>query len=232
MNFRLAGKHSTKWVWVLFVAAPLILACCYGPLVVYLKIAHGMSHDGLVLEMAKVAWIPSSVGFSLILLATYKIARRMGISLSQLGWGYPSWKDAGLGLLAGAFLSLVLNTLVYPLLNDSTPGFDPRLEEVPLLAATGMFAIAAISEDTLYRSLGLGVLKQRFGYPVALLTTSLFYSLLVPAQSWPLFALAFTLGLCLGLLRVLTTSIWPVVIAHILASLSGKLASSIGWLAN
>jgi membrane protease YdiL (CAAX protease family) len=219
----LEATRSTKPAWVALLLAPLLLALPFIPVVAFFGGVRGLEGDALFAAVERAAALPSSMGFGLILLLTWRLARRDGLSFAALGWRHPPALAFGLGLGVGLVLLLANDLWFYGWVQAFQPSFDPAARSVPLLWLVPMLLVAIVAEETLYRGYALQRLQARHGPALALVVTSVGYALLTPGLDVALKLWALGFGALLAGLRLWRDSLWPVAIAHAIVSLGPRL---------
>lgn len=210
-------------VWVLLVGAPLVLAIAFAPFIGWFTVHEGLKGEAVVEAVQPVAVFPSVLGFSALLLITRVLARRDGVTL---GWSRPNVLELAIGAAVGIVVAVLNQLLLHPLIRSAQPSFDPALPQVSLLAVIVTLLIAVSAEDSLYRGYAFAVLRERHGAPIAGAVTSISYALLTPGGGWPLMAWALAFGVVLFVLRSVSKTLWPVVLAHLLTGLMPKLLAT------
>ena len=219
-----SAPPATWPVWATLVAAPMILGLAFLPVIAWMAGLRGLRGPDLLRAVEQVAAVPATVGFGLILLLTWRMARRDQLSHRTLGWRRPLWTAVLVGIGCGLLIATLNQAWLYPLIQRFQPGFDPSLGDVPLIMAALMMGVAIVAEDTLYRGYALVQLQARHGVGAAVGICSLFYALLTPGPELALKVWALGFGLVLSALRLWTGSLWPVVLAHLIVSLGPRAA--------
>jgi membrane protease YdiL (CAAX protease family) len=200
------------------VAAPFVLGLCFAPWIAYYSGKLGLKDEALMAAITPVAPFPAALGFLGIFALSWKFASGEKLTLARIGWRRPSAADVAIGLAVGLFLGGVNRSVIFPLLMQFQPSFDPSLDGVPWLPARLMLVVAVFAEDTLYRGYAWDRFRGRFGVFPAILVTSFAYALLAPGPELPIKLWAFAFGLFLSLVRLWRNNLWPVAIVHLLVS--------------
>lgn len=208
---------------MLLVGAPLVLAIAFAPFIVWFVAHEGAKGEQLTFELKRVALFPAVLGFGTLLLLTRAFARRDAV---VLGWIRPGAVELAAGGAVGVVVAVLNQLLLHPLIRGVQKDFDPTLPGVSLMAVVVTLGVAVCAEDSLYRGYAFAVLRERHGLVVAGAVTSISYALLTPGGGWPLMAWALGFGVVLFVLRSFSRTIWPCVVAHLVAGLAPKLLAS------
>jgi membrane protease YdiL (CAAX protease family) len=209
----IAGAVLAAILWVLFLSGLSALAAYSG---------YGLDPAGLI------------VLGTLMLLAPvwYFVRRKYRAPWSILGLRPFAWPAVGLG--CGLMLLSLLFNVVYAaglaayglqIQPDITPLFAES--GLPVLILVGGAIIAPIVEEIFFRGFVFGGLRQRWGWPVAALGSSLLFALahVVPTSFLPILIL----GLIFSALYQLSGSIWPAILMHMLTNTVALLAAYALW---
>jgi membrane protease YdiL (CAAX protease family) len=155
-----------------------------------------------------------AVLFSLVLALTIGLPRREVLALRPP----PSWGRA-LGLALGALIVIYIGAAVALSLSDAgdeqnlTPeGWDGSRAGAYALSFVAVVLAAPITEELLYRGVGLSLLLARTATPVAVLVTALLFGL---GHGLVLSLAAFVwFGIVIAIVRLRTDSIYPAFIVH------------------
>lgn len=180
----------------------------------------------------------AALGYALAILIIIGIPAFVG--KKNLNWKLfglhrlPLWSDIGLGILALlpyfllASAVLWLGTDIFKLID---PGVGQQITFTNLysrseyiLAFITLVVVAPFAEELLFRGYFQGVVTKKTGKIVGVLVTAMVFGLLhLPGFTsdgvqwqWGVVADTFSLGLIVGVLRLLTGSIWSGVILHAL----------------
>jgi membrane protease YdiL (CAAX protease family) len=162
-------------------------------------------------------WISFAAGLVLLVLVPCLIARRVGLSLRDLGLGLP---ERNVPLAIGAFVALIAVSIVpfafstgdegmqatYPLYRGELEGADFWIYEL------GYLAFFVVIEFVFRGYLLLG-LYERFG-SYAIYISMLSYTAWHIDKPTPELVGTLFWGPVAGVVVILTRSIWPVVLAH------------------
>lgn len=220
-------SRRARWrVWAAIAGAPVVLMFAFLPLVVLLAGVRGLRGDALMRAIEPLAPLPGAVGFVLIFALTAWLSGKDGLALGALGW-HPRARstaqlvvDVAVGMGGAAVVVALNHAVLFPLLRQHDPSFDPSLPAVGLVPAAAMLLVAIAAEETLYRGYGWRVLRERHGAVVALLVTSVAYALLTPGPGVALKVWALGFGVLLAVVRAWRGSLWPGAIVHAAASLA------------
>lgn len=152
---------------------------------------------------------------------------------SSLKWRGPTAAPAGLFLVSGGLLALVMGAL-----SSRIPG----IEDLPVSgllehAQTAVFlgvtaiAVAPLVEEVVFRGYIFPVLERRWGSVAAVLLTALMFTSLHVTQlwgSWMAVSLILLVGLALSLVRALTGALLPAFLMHLAYNTTLCLLSLIG----
>jgi membrane protease YdiL (CAAX protease family) len=155
-----------------------------------------------------------AVLFSLVLALTVGLPRREVLALRPP----PSWPRA-LGLALAALIVIYIGAAVALSLSDAgdeqnlTPeGWDGSRAGAYALSFVAVVLAAPITEELLYRGVGLSLLQARTATPVAVAVTALLFGL---GHGLVLSLAAFVwFGIVIALVRLRTDSIYPAFIVH------------------
>jgi membrane protease YdiL (CAAX protease family) len=155
-----------------------------------------------------------AVLFSLVLALTIGLPRREVLALRPP----PSWGRA-LGLALGALVVIYIGAAVALSLSDAgdeqnlTPeGWDGGRAGAYALSFVAVVFAAPVTEELLYRGVGLSLLLARTAVPVAVVVTALLFGL---GHGLVLSLAAFVwFGIVIAILRLRTDSIYPAFIVH------------------
>ena len=152
---------------------------------------------------------------------------------SSLKWRGPTTAPAGLFLVSGALLALIVGAL-----SSRIPG----IEDLPVSgllqhAQTAVFlgvtaiAVAPLVEEVVFRGFIFPVLERRWGTVTAVLLTALMFTSLHVTQlwgSWMAVGLIMLVGLVLSLVRALTGALLPAFLLHLAYNTTLCLLSLVG----
>jgi len=152
---------------------------------------------------------------------------------SSLKWKGPTAAPAGLFLVSGGLLALVIGAL-----SSRIPG----IEDLPVSgllehAQTAVFlgvtaiAVAPLVEEVVFRGYIFPVLERRWGSAAAVLLTALMFTSLHVTQlwgSWMAVSLILLVGLALSLVRALSGALLPAYLLHLAYNTTLCLLSLIG----
>ena len=149
------------------------------------------------------------------------------VSWKHLGFGRFSWGTLGIGcgLLAAAYMVIILHNLVIMLLGIDTQGdqimkiFD-SLDSPFWLFIVGV-VLAPLVEEIFFRGFLFQGFRQRYGWVTGLLISSAIFAAahLDPVSFIP----TFVLGLVLGYVYHRSNSVWPGITLHFLVNSFGLL---------
>jgi sodium transport system permease protein len=165
-----------------------------------------------------------AVLFSLVLALTVGLPRREVLALRPP----PSWGRA-LGLALGALIVIYIGAAVALSLSDAgdeqnlTPeGWDGSRAGAYALSFIAVAVAAPVTEELLYRGVGLSLLLARTATPVAVGVTALLFGL---GHGLVLSLAAFVwFGIVIAIVRLRTDSIYPAFIVHSAFNAIGMIA--------
>jgi membrane protease YdiL (CAAX protease family) len=165
-----------------------------------------------------------AVLLSLVLALTVGLPRREVLALRRPD----SWGRA-LGLALGALFLIYVGAVLALSLTDAgdeqnlTPdGWDSSRAGAYALSFLAVVVVAPMTEELLYRGLGLSLLIARVGVPAAVAVTALFFGL---GHGLVLSLAAFVwFGIVIAILRLRTNSIYPPFFVHGTFNAIGMLA--------
>lgn len=213
-------------VWVALASPLLILVAVFAGFGAYLTGVRGLQGDDVRRAIEAIAFVPTSIAFGVSFLVTRAIARPDGVALVDAGWRRPELADVAVAVGAGIVLNVVNTLLLYPLVQQAQPGFDPALGILGLAPAMVMMGVAIVAEDTLFRGYAFEVLRARHGVGAAVLVTTAFYVPLAGAGGWPLMVWAGYFGIVLCGVKIIRGNLWTVAIAHWLVTMGPRLVAS------
>lgn len=222
------GFAAKAVVWLALASPLLILGACFASTAAVLAAVRGVPQQDLAAAMDAVAALPITLGFTLVLLLTWRLARTDGHTLTTLGWRAPSGMDLLAATVVGAAVLGFNALLFHPWVRTVQPAFDPTLGAMSLPLAVGMMGLAAAAEDTLFRGYALVELRARHNTAVALLASALFYAPLAGAQGGALVVWALGFGLVLAGLRLWRNNLWAVWWTHVVVVLGPKVLAGLG----
>ena len=196
-------------LWLLFVGA-------FAALNLYGRSEGPAPEDDIIYqyEFALGSLAGYAVLFSLVLALTIGLPRREVLALRSP----PSWGRA-LGLALAALIVIYVGAAVALSLSDAgdeqnlTPeGWDGSRAGAYALSFIAVVLAAPITEELLYRGVGLSLLLARTATPVAVLVTALLFGL---GHGLVLSLAAFVwFGIVIAIVRLRTDSIYPAFIVH------------------
>ena len=196
-------------LWLLFVSA-------FAALNLYGRSEGPAPEDDIIYqyEFAVGSLAGYAVLFSLVLALTIGLPRREVLALRPP----PSWGRA-LGLALGALIVIYIGAAVALSLSDAgdeqnlTPeGWDGSRAGAYALSFIAVVLAAPITEELLYRGVGLSLLLTRTATPVAVLVTAVLFGL---GHGLVLSLAAFVwFGIVIAIVRLRTDSIYPAFIVH------------------
>ena len=196
-------------LWLLFVSA-------FAALNLYGRSEGPAPEDDIIYqyEFAVGSLAGYAVLFSLVLALTIGLPRREVLALRPP----PSWGRA-LGLALGALIVIYIGAAVALSLSDAgdeqnlTPeGWDGSRAGAYALSFIAVVLAAPITEELLYRGVGLSLLLARTAAPVAVLVTAVLFGL---GHGLVLSLAAFVwFGIVIAIVRLRTDSIYPAFIVH------------------
>lgn len=213
-------------VWLLLIIPPILLAFIIMIVATYLSIINRSDrkaiHRGIVLSMPYILIINHAILF-LILLA---FIQADGISLSTIGWQFPSgqisiWSESLIGLVAGLLLFCLEHFILSPLreLAQKTIGGYQLHKSLAgnhyawLIAVT---IFAGVVEESIYRGYAISHLSLTMGTVWALVVSSvLFGPLHWGLGLWSMISTMIT-GALLGGIFIWRQTLLSPIIAHAL----------------
>ena len=152
---------------------------------------------------------------------------------SSLRWRGPTAAPAGLFLVLGALLALVMGAL-----SSRIPGIEDlpvsgllRHPQTAVFLGVTAVAVAPLVEEVVFRGFIFPVLERRWGWVAAVLLTALMFTSLHVTQlwgSWMAVSLILLVGLVLSLVRALTGALLPAFLLHLAYNATLCLLSLIG----
>ena len=152
---------------------------------------------------------------------------------TSLKWREPTAAPAGIFLVSGALLALVMGAL-----SSRIPGIeDLPVTELLQYPQTAVFlgvtaiAVAPLVEEVVFRGFIFPVLERRWGSVAAVLLTALMFTSLHVSQlwgSWMAVSLILLVGLALSLVRALTGALLPAYLLHLAYNTTLCLLSLLG----
>jgi membrane protease YdiL (CAAX protease family) len=210
-------------VWVFFgfmLAQALLLAAIYG------LEAAGVSLEGVdsTILNTVVSVVVYTLAVMLVLGIPWLIKRRP-TTLEDLGLQrLPTWLDiawAPAGMVVYVIVSAIIMALAAVFLTFVNPmqaqdvGFSQLMSNTQyLLAFVSLVVIAPIAEEVLFRGYLFGKLRKYAPLWVAILVTSVLFGIV--HFQWNVGLDVFALSIVLCLLRVVSGSLWPSILLHML----------------
>ena len=211
------ARGRLHWPWRLAAFALFVLAASLAGSVVVYPMAAWVLRTAFGVRLIAYPWITL---FALV--AAHVLVRRSTdgeMTWARLGLDAAATSPRGIcgGMAIGAASILLPSALLLAIgwlaVEPTEVGGWGRALSAPVL----VLLPAACSEELLFRGYGFAVMRERFGWQVAVGVTSLAFALLhltnpgAGAQSLALVALA---GVWLGVVRVVTESLWATGAAH------------------
>jgi membrane protease YdiL (CAAX protease family) len=162
--------------------------------------------------------------FSIVLALTVGLPRREVLALRRpASWG------RSLGLALGSLVLIYVGAAIALSLADAgdeqnlTPeGWDSSRAGAYALSFVAVVLVAPVTEELLYRGLGLSLLLARVGAPVAVAVTALLFGL---GHGLLLSLAAFVwFGIVIAVLRLRTDSVYPAFLVHCTFNALGMIA--------
>ena len=196
-------------LWLLFVGA-------FAALNLYGRSVGEQPDDDIVYqyEFAIGSLAGYAVLFSLVLALTVGLPRREVLALRRP----PSWGRA-LGLALGALVAIFVGAGIALSLSGAgdeqnlTPeGWDSSRAGAYALSFLAVVVVAPLTEELLYRGVGLSLLLARVGTPAAVAVTAVLFGL---GHGLVLSLAAFVwFGIVIAVVRLRTDSIYPAFVVH------------------
>lgn len=209
------------WVFGSFIFVQVIVGLIYGGLQ-----AAGVPFEGI--NSAVFSTVLGAIVYALTLLMVIGLpwlARSHRTSLKEVGLDRgPNWLElllAPVGLivyliLSAALVALAMQFLTFVDFNQTQDvgftGISQRFEL--MLAFIMLVVIAPVAEEVLFRGYLFGKLRQHIPLWIAILITSVLFAIVHGA--WNVGIDVFALSIILCLLRVVTGSLWPSILLHML----------------
>ena len=207
------------FLWLLFVGS-------FAALNIYARSEGTRPEDDTVYqyEFALGSLAGYALLFSIVLALTIGLPRRQVLALRRPA----SWPKA-LGLALAALVVIYVGAAAALALSDAgdeqnlTPeGWDSSRAGAYALSFLAVVVVAPITEELLYRGLGLSLLLARTAVPVAVLVTAVFFGL---GHGLVLSLAAFVwFGIVIALLRLRTDSVYPPIVVHSAFNAIGMIA--------
>ena len=192
-----------------------------------------LAADPVYLGMAQILMTNLLNGLVLFFIYRTITVRYRSPFWSSLKWRGPTAAPAGLFLVLGALLALVMGAL-----SSRIPG----IEDLPVSgllqhAQTAVFlgvtaiAVAPLVEEVVFRGFIYPVVERRWGSVAAVLLTALMFTSLHVTQlwgSWMAVSLILLVGLALSLVRALTGALFPAFLLHLAYNTTLCLLSLVG----
>ena len=209
------------WVFICFYASQYILLGVFN-LLSFFKISLA-SVSQTVLETSISALVYVITIFILILVP--KLIKKWGTSMKDIGLDrLPTWTDIII-TPAGMIIYLIFSSALIILFQRIVPNFDiDQVQNVGfkqlnsqfeyLLAFSTLVVIAPVAEEVLFRGYLFGKLKKQCPVWLSIIVTSLLFGFL--HGNLNVMVDTFALSIILCILRVITGSIWPSILLHML----------------
>lgn len=227
MSARLLGNSSYVVGLTIWVVVSLIFGQALASLLVSVL---PLSNESVLTTI--LAALGYGLGLALAI-GVPALKSRHFVSKKTLGFDrLPSWADIGLGILS-VLPYYLLSALVLWLGMEVFKVIDPEVgQQVPfdnlslqleyVVAFITLVILAPLAEELLFRGYFFGRLYERFGKWLAVLVTAVVFGLMhligfsdsgIVLQ-WGAAADTFSMGLVVGVLRLLSGSIWAGVLLH------------------
>lgn len=228
MSLRLLGKVGYVIGLSLWLVASFIIGQSLAALIVFslpfeaneTVVTTILAALGYVLALALAIGVPA--------LLTRKATSKSILGIDRL----LSWSDIGIGILSllpyfllsaiVLYLGMEVFTIIDPDVGQDIPFKNLNLRLEYLVAFITLVVMAPLAEELLFRGYYLGQLGEKIGRWLAVIVSAVLFGsmhLLAPTESgvvlqWGAAADTFAMGLTVGILRVLTKSIWAGVLLH------------------
>lgn len=209
------------WVFISFYASQCILLGVLKLLSLF-KISLA-SVSQTVLETSISALVYVITIFILILVP--KLIKKWGTSIKDIGLNrLPTWTEIII-TPAGMIIYLIFSSILIILFQKIIPNFDiDQVQNIGfkqlnsqfeyLLAFSTLVVIAPVAEEVLFRGYLFGKLKNKYPVWISIIITSLLFGYLHGNLNVMIDTFALSVILCI--LRVITGSIWPSILLHML----------------
>ena len=236
-----AGKPlpTLRHVWLLLIAPPILFLASIVVASLYFGSTSG---DAQTIADKVVGELPVILAaVQLALLGIFeRVRRNERLSLRDLGWqpspGQTVWRELALGAAAGIALAIAYLLVLAPLLETAQrslgdfvpPGqILPSVSAMPLAFLLANVVLAPFVEENIYRGYALARLLPRFGAPVALTLSCVFFGLLHWAGGfWYILLTGLLAGGCFGALYVWRRNVIVCFAAHLALNTIEFLASN------
>lgn len=182
---------SLKNTWLLLAFPPIIFLLAIVVASIYFG-AQGQSDPGQISQSVANSMSIILVAIQLALLGLFLWAMRAGkLNFAEIGWktqtGQKIWQEFLVGAIPGALLGILYVLVLSPILTtlqSSIGDYVPAGEILPSVGS-GILAFfiadvlfAPFVEENIYRGIALNALNTRYGKPVAIVISCLFFGLL------------------------------------------------------
>ena len=179
-----------------------------------------LAADPVYLGMAQILMTNLLNGLVLFFIYRTITVRYRSPFWSSLKWRGPTAAPAGLFLVLGALLALVMGAL-----SSRIPGIEDlpvsgllRHAQTAVFLGVTAIAVAPLVEEVVFRGFIYPVVERRWGSVAAVLLTALMFTSLHVTQlwgSWMAVSLILLVGLALSLVRALTGALLPAFLLHL-----------------
>jgi membrane protease YdiL (CAAX protease family) len=177
--------------WALLIGAPLLFLAAIAAASVYFGVVTRGDAQAIAEQTPKAMPVMLVVVLLLLLLFLVRTLRSERLAWSDVGWrlgqGQALWREALIGIIPGAMLAVLYLTVLSPSmtwLQSHVGDYVPAGELTGALGASlvpfflANVALAPFVEESLYRGYALGRLQDRYGLPLAVIISCVFFGLL------------------------------------------------------
>jgi len=192
-----------------------------------------LAADPVYLGMAQILMTNLLNGLVLFFIYRTITVRYRSPFWSSLKWRGPTAAPAGLFLVLGALLALVMGAL-----SSRIPGIEDlpvsgllRHAQTAVFLGVTAIAVAPLVEEVVFRGFIYPVVERRWGSVAAVRLTALMFTSLHVTQlwgSWMAVGLILLVGLALSLVRALTGALLPAFLLHLAYNTTLCLLSLVG----
>ncbi|MDB5162257.1 MAG: hypothetical protein JWM52_765 [Candidatus Saccharibacteria bacterium] len=224
-------KFVEKKAWMGLVLPLWVLASFFVVQIVLYLILHGLNNAGAPISSVNSSILSTVTGATIYVLTITMVIglpwliAKYRTSKADLGINkFPVWLDfllapAGLliyFILSGILIVIASHVLTFVNFNEAqSTGFEQIYQNYEyVLAFITLVVLAPIAEEILFRGYLFGKLRKHLPLWLAILVTSLLFAFVHGA--WNVGIDVFALSIVLCLLRVVSKSIWPSIMLHML----------------
>jgi uncharacterized protein len=227
------SQSPIRRTWALLIGGPLLFLAAIIVASVYFGIVTRGDAQAIAEQTPKALPVMLVAVQLLLLVFLVRTLRSERLSWRDIGWrmgqGQVLWREALIGIVPGAVLALLYFTVLSPSmtwLQRNVGDYVPPGELTGALGAAlvpfflANVVLAPFVEESLYRGYALGRLQERYGLPLAVLISCVFFGLLHWAGGfWYILLTGFVAGGLFAGLRVWRRTLVAPFAAHLVLNI-------------